>query len=210
MADALGWGSPCDVGFPRLDDRGDSPDGYRVRDWRPSTEPAFNLTSKARDWKVRTGANSMKHSRNPDEIVPYERSVLEPAPTVDAKAGSAWTVNAGRDWKPGGTRDDAQQIPMSDPAPTIDSKGRWFATRPATTICGDPRVAAPGGRDRAGGERQFRAADTIRITERDALVLQSFRPDYPVVGSRTSKFRQIGNACPPRLAAAVLAQFVSA
>lgn len=40
------------VGFPRRDDRGDSPDGYRERDWRRSDEPSFALTEKVRSWTV--------------------------------------------------------------------------------------------------------------------------------------------------------------
>jgi len=45
----------------------------------------------------------------------------------------------------------------------------------------------------------------IRLSVEDALVLQSFRPDYPLQGNKTSKHRQIGDAVPPLLAAHVLA-----
>lgn len=103
------------VGFPRLDDRGDSPDGYRERDWREGDEPSFSVTEKARswtvdgrdapgddddlepgleqgEWTVSTGTNSMKHSRRTEDMVPHERSIDAPAPTVDAKAPGAWQV----------------------------------------------------------------------------------------------------------------------
>jgi DNA (cytosine-5)-methyltransferase 1 len=205
MAQALGWTS--DVGFPRLDDTGTSEDGYRERDWRSSDEPAFaltekarswvrrersgdrseegfdpdsipaqTLTSKARSWTVRTGANTMKHNRNPEDVVPYERLVEEPSPTVDGKAGHAWTFH-----------------------------------RPATTVCADPRLSPPGYRgspeDYAPdgtfiGERSMDNA--IKLTPADALTLQSFPPCYPVQGSRTKQFEQIGNAVPPLLAAHVI------
>jgi DNA (cytosine-5)-methyltransferase 1 len=69
------------------------------------------------------------------------------------------------------------------------------ATRPG-------RIAAPGHRDRAGGERQYQ--DAVRITVEEASILQGFPPDYPWSGSRTKVFEQIGNAVPPPLAAAVL------
>lgn len=46
---------------------------------------------------------------------------------------------------------------------------------------------------------------TIRLTPQDALLLQSFPSDYPVTGSKTKQFEQIGNAVPPQLAAHVLA-----
>jgi DNA (cytosine-5)-methyltransferase 1 len=36
-------------------------------------------------------------------------------------------VNTGRDWKEGGSRDDAQSFsPSERPAPTVDGKGRWI------------------------------------------------------------------------------------
>jgi DNA (cytosine-5)-methyltransferase 1 len=35
-------------------------------------------------------------------------------------------------------------------------------------------------------------------------VLQGFPADLPVAGGRTSQFRQVGNAIPPPMAAAVL------
>lgn len=118
---------------------------------------------------LRTGANSMRHSRDVAEIVPYERPVNRPAPVVDTKAGSAWSFR-----------------------------------RPATTVCGDPRIGRPGHKDRAGGESQF-AEDSIRLSLADALVLQGFDPGYPVQGNKTEQFRQVGNAIPPPLAAHIVA-----
>lgn len=176
MAAALGWDGQ--VGFPRLDDTGSSGDGYRERDWRSTDEPAFNLTEKARSWTVRTGANSMVTSRTGSRagdggVQPYERSVFEPAPTLDGKVGAAWTLS-----------------------------------RPATTVCGDPRLGNPGHRDRSGGEPQFQA-DAIKLTLAEALTLQSFPSSYPVQGSRSKQFEQVGNAVPPTLAAACVKQVVA-
>lgn len=68
----------------------------------------------------------------------------------------------------------------------------------------DPRLAAPGHRDRAGGEPQF-GPDSVRLTIQEALVLQSFPAGHPVQGSMTAQFRQVGNAVPPLLAAHVIA-----
>lgn len=87
----------------------------------------------------------------------------------------------------------------------------WAWKRPATSVCADPRVPEPGYR---GGRRDYeldpdyavRSGDAaIRITLRDALILQSFPADYPVQGSKTKQFEQVGNAVPPRLAKHVLA-----
>lgn len=48
--------------------------------------------------------------------------------------------------------------------------------------------------------------DTTRhLTLEEALVLQSFRPDYPLRGGVGARFRQVGDAVPPGLAAQVLA-----
>lgn len=78
-------------------------------------------------------------------------------------------------------------------------------TRPATTACTTDRIAPPGHRDQSPkGESQFASPDTIRITQTEAAVLQSFRADHPWQGTKTKQFEQIGNAVPPLLGAHVL------
>lgn len=141
------------VGFPRLDDRGDSPDGYRERDWRTTDEPSFADTEKARSWILNTGPNL---------------TIDQPAPTITGEAH------------------------------------RWPFERPATTIMGDPRVFQPGGHHTPGAQSE----NAIKITIAQALILQSFRPDYPVQGTKSRQFEQIGNAIPPRLALHVLRELL--
>jgi DNA (cytosine-5)-methyltransferase 1 len=126
MADALGWVGK--VGFPRKDDTGTSPDGYRERDWFDTDGPAPSVTEKARSWVL---------------------------------------------------------------------------TRPATTVQGDARIAPPGHRDRAGGERQF-TDGTVRCTPGELAALQGFPDRYPFQGSASSQFQQIGNAVPPPMARAIV------
>ena len=144
-----------------------------------------------------------------------------PAPTVSgggARAGGAepfansamrrrMALHTNRDQRPDGSR---QVVEVDRPAPALTTKagGQWVWDRPATTVQGDPRLAGPGHRDRAGGQRQF-DGDAVRISVAEALAWQSFRADYPVQGTKTSRFRQVGNAVPPLLARAVLAEVLS-
>lgn len=172
MAEALGWGQS----FLQRERSG-------ARAEKASTpEPSQTLTSKARSWVVHTGANSMKHSRvgsrrGEGGVVAYERSINEPAPTLDAKVGSAWKIGPGPD---------------------------WIFDRPATTVVGSfcpDVIAAPGYRTSTSRQN---AEASVRVTVAEASVLQSFRPDYPWQGSRTKQFEQVGNAVPPLLAAHVI------
>jgi DNA (cytosine-5)-methyltransferase 1 len=108
---------------------------------------------------------------------------------------------------------------IDEPAPTVlgswdngDARWQWTQDRPATTVCADPRLSPPGWRgkpddyDADGNYHGARSMDdAIRLTIRDALILQSFRPDYPVQGNKTKQFEQVGNAIPPLLAAHCIA-----
>ncbi len=55
----------------------------------------------------------------------------------------------------------------------------------------------------AGWER---ASGFARITPEEAATLQTFPPDHQWRGTKTQVFQQIGNAVPPLLARAVLAE----
>ena len=94
------------------------------------------------------------------------------------------------------------------------SEADWTRVRPATTVMGDPRIWPPGhkvnAKDRARradaderyGDRAGKRARKITVAE--AALLQGFPPDFPFQGSKTSQFRQVGNAVPPPVAEAVL------
>ena len=55
-----------------------------------------------------------------------------------------------------------------------------------------------------------RSEDAIRLTLPEGLTLQGFPPDYPVQGTTTAQWLQVGNAIPPPLAKAILTQLVPA
>lgn len=146
---------------------------------------------------VATGFNSMKHSRDPEDAVPYERSVEQPAPTLHGNAGGAWTIGAPGHRQP----PHAWKQRRNDQSGSGEVDPDWPLGRPATTLAGRDLVTDPGANaNRFNGAKKSRN-DGYRITIEEALVLQSCRPDLPVAGNRTQQFGQVGNMVPPRLAA---------
>jgi DNA (cytosine-5)-methyltransferase 1 len=92
---------------------------------------------------------------------------------------------------------------MDRPAPSVTGKagGQWVFNRPATTVAGDARIAQPGHHDWGNGRVN---GDGIKVELWELGALQGFPKDYPWQGTKTEQARQIGNAVPPPLAAAVL------
>jgi DNA (cytosine-5)-methyltransferase 1 len=92
----------------------------------------------------------------------------------------------------------------------------WPYRMPATTVAGDPRITARCHHDEGSQganakstdqvrDGDYEGTEPIRLTLAEALTLQSFPPDYPVQGTKTERFTQVGNAVPPLLAAHVIA-----
>jgi len=103
------------------------------------------------------------------------RTMDQPAPTV---LGS-WDNGDTKFWIDRRQQKDGVPVPLvsSDrPAPALDGQvgGKW-------NVLTDDH-------------------EPIKLTIRDALILQSFRADYPVQGPKTAQFLQVGNAVPPLLA----------
>jgi DNA (cytosine-5)-methyltransferase 1 len=189
MAQALGWDSGLTVntrGERRTSGGNDfSADG-----------PSQCLTKSTRSWALRNGTQANAAVREMDE----------PAGTLffGARCNDvSWVLR-------NGNQPNAAIRTGDEPAPTMafgnnSARVEWVQHRPATTVCATDRIAPPGHRDRSpGGESQFASADTVRITQAEAAVLQSFPADYPWQGTKTKQFEQIGNAIPPLLAAHVL------
>ena len=93
---------------------------------------------------------------------------------------------------------------------------RVAAAAPATTVQGDSRIWPRGHKinqadiDRLGkAEAKARYGDRAgttarRVTVEEAGILQGFPADFPWQGSKTSQYRQVGNAVNPAVAEAVL------
>ena len=94
-------------------------------------------------------------------------------------------------------------VPASEPYPTIttgEHRRRWLLDRRTNSEGPGGSMVPTGGYVLTDG-----TDDRRKLTIHGALTLQSFRVDYPVVGSKEQRFTQIGNAVPPVLAAHVVA-----
>lgn len=101
-------------------------------------------------------------------------------------------------------RTDKRPRNSDEPSRTLTGESAWWEwSRPSTTVCGDPRLSGPGRNDPNVPGSQFNKPTSRRLTVTEALVLQGFPADYPLHGSKTSQFKQIGNAVPPPVMQAV-------
>lgn len=85
----------------------------------------------------------------------------------------------------------------------------WCRYRPATTVSGDPRISGPGHKDgRPGSDYPRQQDNAIRVSIEDAATLQTFPRDYPWQGTKSKQYLMCGNAIPPLLAKACLAELI--
>jgi len=94
------------------------------------TEPSMTITGSADNGNFRFEASDQigdgqAHSPWYDPYERPSRTVTSIPQRLREADPEDLVVNTGRDWKEGGGRDDAQRVPLTDPAPAIDGKGRW-------------------------------------------------------------------------------------
>ncbi|GAA3496697.1 DNA cytosine methyltransferase [Streptomyces prasinosporus] len=181
MAQALGWGrtdgpvpTVCAGGGP-----GGGPEPF------PSGARKTLTDARARGtWTPHPGGTARHGSRN-DQLVDRE---TQPCP---AEANRwAWSLRSNN-------QANATVRRADEPAGTLFFGHRanectWVA-EPAAPV----PLHFPEGQSLA-------VPEPIRITAREAGILQSFPADYPWQGNKGQQFSQIGNAVPPRLAAHLL------
>ena len=200
MAEALGWAPGLDVNT-RGNRRTSGGNEFTA------DRPSWALTGKTRSWFVSAGVTGQGRPKNPE---------TQPADTITGKGTAYWqerpasTIATNQRTS---TTGDYYERSVSEPAPTVTGNvDRWLrGSNQANAAIRGPhepaptaRIADPGHKNRANGERQFRP-DGVRVTVQEAGILQSFTADYPWQGSRTKQYEAVGNAVPPRVAAHVLA-----
>lgn len=227
MAEALGWAETELVGFPRKADTDDvvTIDGqdYRARDLRPADRPMFGLTEKARS-TMRFKRPDGEHVEKFGDVVNSNGAVRDldtPAPTVTSSADNGNFRFIGAATGPcdcGGENARVDQ-PASSHAADCPLRTERVNNQSGTAYDLDAQVDTPASvvatRDlvpfRGPNANRFNGStksrnDGIRVTVQEAAVLQSFPADYPWQGTKTKQFQQVGNAVPPLLGAALLAE----
>lgn len=185
MADALGWTG-------RLYGNQKPPHNGGRYHSVGCENPAQSVTSNVHLYRL-VGNNSVAGEGR------AERKGDKPAMTVGSRA-DLWRLRQGN-------QENATVWDIHEPSPTMlfghrKNEVQWVRTRPATTVVssfGQGKIAPPGHHDTSTYE-----TDSVKITLAEAAVLQGFRPDYPFQGSKTSQFRQVGNAVPPTWAAQII------
>jgi DNA (cytosine-5)-methyltransferase 1 len=126
------------------------------------------------------------------------RAITEPCATITGAGSAAWvfdrpatTVQTGQVVSFPGHHPAHSESPGHQSADAIDARD-WPTSQPETADAGDNT-----------------AARSVRVSVAQAAALQTFPHDWPWQGPKTARYRQIGNAVPPRLAAAILATLVA-
>ncbi|MGW1604501.1 DNA cytosine methyltransferase [Streptomyces eurythermus] len=192
MAEALGWGR-TDGPVPTVC-AGGGPGGGP----EPFPSGSRKTLTDARDrgtWTPHPGRAVLRSRREGSAWAArpgHDRPADRPAPTFTAEAHRwSWSLRSNN-------QAHATVRSVQEPAGTL-----FFGHRAnECTWVAEPATPAS---DAATAGKPLVVPEPIKISAREAGVLQSFPADYPWQGNKGQQFSQIGNAVPPRLAAHLLA-----
>jgi site-specific DNA-cytosine methylase len=129
------------------------------------------------------------------------KAIEGPSPTIGASYGdkgrSPWTSAGAPFLIYTEGRAGTEPGRLGQPAPTVattEEKGTRASEASGWTFNGGP--------DRAS-DAAFLAVGRRRLTWQECAALQDFPPDYPFQGTIGARYRQVGNAVPPKLAEVV-------
>ncbi|WP_413115465.1 DNA cytosine methyltransferase [Streptomyces sp. CY1] len=189
MADALGWGA-TDRPVPTVC-AGGGPGGGP----EPFPSGSRKALSNARDrgtWTPRPDGTAPQPRREETawatRRAPRDHRPAKAPPFTAEAHRWVWSLRSNN-------QANATVRPLSEPAGTL-----FFGHRAnECTWVAEPDAARPEGAESPS------VPEPIRITAREAGVLQTFPANYPWAGNKGQQFSQIGNAVPPLLAAHLLA-----
>lgn len=138
--------------------------------------------------------------------VQQPRGVDEPAHTITALANGSWVdrdVAVERVDREAVVREVRARLRQQSET-LFDLE--WPADRPSLTVATRDLIPHPGETSNRYNKSTKSRNDGVRVSPEEAAILQSYPRGFRFAGARTKQYEQIGNAVPPLLARACLAE----